>query len=125
MKKEFLFVYGKLRQGGALPMADHFAGSRSVGNATADGSLYDLGQYPSLVLDGSGSRVLGEVYEIDDETLKQLDAIEASAGYYRTQEKVTAGGRRLACWIYLPDPNVSVGGKLIGSGDWIAYKKGE
>jgi gamma-glutamylcyclotransferase (GGCT)/AIG2-like uncharacterized protein YtfP len=44
-----------------------------VADAKVSGSLYDLGPYPGLGLNESKSVVVGEVYEVDDETLNKLD----------------------------------------------------
>lgn len=121
MNKYVLFVYGKLRRGGGLEMADNFSGSKLVGTATVNGLLYDLGDYPGLVLDGSGGRVKGEVYEIEDETMIELDAVEASADYHRKQAQVALGERKITCWIYLPNPNRCLDREVIASGDWIEY----
>lgn len=75
-----LFVYGLLRPGFAgfaelnLSAAVHVLGSDSVA-----GSLYDLGDYPGMTLDGRGV-VHGElIAPYDDTVLERLDAYE---GYY-------------------------------------------
>jgi gamma-glutamylcyclotransferase (GGCT)/AIG2-like uncharacterized protein YtfP len=123
MGDHLLFVYGKLRKGGALPMDENFPGSVFVDDARVNGKLYDLGRFPGLVIDGSVSKALGAVYEIDDETLKQLDEIEASAGYYRELHDVTVDGRTVTGWIYLPDRKKCTDDKLIESGDWIEHSR--
>jgi gamma-glutamylcyclotransferase (GGCT)/AIG2-like uncharacterized protein YtfP len=123
MNRELIFVYGKLRKGGEMPMDENFPGSAFVAEATVSGMLYDLGRYPGLVIEPSGSRVIGAVYEVDDETLKRLDEIEASAKYYRRQYHVDLGERTETCWIYLPEPESCAGGQLIASGDWIEHSR--
>ncbi|PYS79511.1 MAG: hypothetical protein DMF70_12915 [Acidobacteria bacterium] len=69
MNKHLVFVYGTLRRGSARAMSIRFPGSRFVADAKVSGSLYDLGAYPGLLLDESNSMVIGEVYEVDNETL--------------------------------------------------------
>src|SRR5438270_3155908 len=113
MEENLLFVYGKLRKGGALPMDENFAGASFVGNATVNGKLYDLGQFPGLVLDGSDSQVLGAVYKIDDDTITRLDEIEASAEYFRQRRTAVVAKEKVDCWIYLPDPRKCTNDKLI------------
>ena len=121
MNDQFLFVYGKLRKGGALPMDENFPGATFVGEATVNGRLYDLGRFPGLVMDGSESKVHGAVYKIDDATLQELDEIEASAEYYRQLKEASIGDEVVKCWIYLPDPQKCSDDKLIESGDWIEH----
>ena len=105
MNKHLVFVYGTLRQGGVRAMPDLFPDSKFIGKGHVSGSLYDLGPYPCLLLDGSNSPVIGEVYEIDDDILNKLDEIEASSDYWRKQVEVALGSRRMTCWVYAPDSN--------------------
>jgi gamma-glutamylcyclotransferase (GGCT)/AIG2-like uncharacterized protein YtfP len=78
-KTNKLFVYGTLM--GALPGASRAASIR--------GSLYHLGGYPGVKLDGKGT-VLGQVYEIEsDEQLQSLDRYEGTPNLY-TREITTA-----------------------------------
>lgn len=123
MNKHQIFVYGTLRQGGLRAMPQLFPTAKFVGRASVSGSLYDLGDYPGLLLDESGSAVVGEVYEIDDEILRQLDEIEASSDYGRKQVEVSLGHDRTSCWIYAPDANFSSERPLIASGDWIEHAR--
>ena len=123
MKRELIFVYGKLRKGGEMPMDENFAGSAFVSDATVSGKLYDLGRYPGFAIEGSDSQVIGAVYEVDEETFARLDEIEGSAEYFRRQCDVDLGDRTATCWIYLPDPKSCAGGKLISSGDWIEHSR--
>ena len=123
MDKHLVFVYGTLRRGGVRAMPEIFPGSKFVGDAKASGRLYDLGAYPGLVSDESGSPVAGEVYEVDDETLSKLDGIEASSYYVRKRVEVSAGDDRMTCWVYEPNPELYSLRTLITSGDWIEYAK--
>lgn len=123
MGDHLLFVYGKLRKGGALPMDENFPGATFVGNATVQGKLYDLGRFPGLVMNGSESKVLGAVYTVDDATLQQLDEIEASAEYYRQLKDAFVGDEQITCWIYLPNSQQCTEDKLIASGDWIEHSR--
>jgi gamma-glutamylcyclotransferase (GGCT)/AIG2-like uncharacterized protein YtfP len=123
MDKNRVFVYGTVRRGGVRAMDDLFPGARFVGGGEVSGRLYDLGEYPGLQLGGSDSQVVGEVYEIDDETLNKLDDIEASSDYRRGRIEVSLGGDRVTCWVYAPAREVCLGRRLIESGDWIEYAK--
>ena len=104
-------------------MADNFAGSKFLGEATVKGTLFDLGDYPGLLLDTSGQTVFGEVYEVDTETLKELDEFEATADYRRFQTTVSVMETSINCWVYCPDPERCEGLPRINSGDWIEYSR--
>lgn len=123
MSKHLVFVYGTLRRGGIRAMPDLFPAAKFAGTAKVDGNLYDMGAYPGLLLDESGSTVTGEVYEIDDEILLELDEIEASSNYWRKQVKVALGNQTMPCWVYGPKPEFYSLTTLIPSGDWIEYAR--
>ena len=73
------FVYGTLLNG--MSRFDALLGADFLGLAFARGDLYDLGDFPGMVA-GNG-RVYGELYEIDDGILSELDQIE---GYFPGRE---------------------------------------
>ncbi len=76
MQQDRIFVYGTLRRGGG---ADAFlAACRFLRAATVRGTLYDLGDYPALTLDGS-DQVHGEIWSCTPETLMILDSYEGVA----------------------------------------------
>lgn len=121
MNKHLVFVYGSLRRGSAGAMSVRFPASKFIAEAHVNGSLYDLGDYPGLLLNEANSLVTGEVYEVDDELLNELDAFEASSNYRRKQVEISLGGDRKVCWTYEPDPEFYSLRTLITSGDWIEY----
>ena len=123
MNKHLVFVYGTLRRGGGRAMSVRFPNSKFIADAQVSGGLYDLGAYPGLLLDGSNSLVVGEVYEVDDETLNELDEFEASSHYRRKQVEISLGARRGVCWTYEPDLEFYSPRTLITSGDWVEYAK--
>lgn len=102
-------------------MSMRFPNSKFVAPAKVSGSLYDLGEYPGLVLNESNSPVTGEVYEVDDELLNELDEFEASSNYLRKQVEISLGTLKRMCWTYEPDPECYSLHKLITSGDWLEY----
>jgi gamma-glutamylcyclotransferase (GGCT)/AIG2-like uncharacterized protein YtfP len=121
MSKHLIFVYGTLRRGGVRAMPGLFPHSKFVGQAHVAGGLYDMGEYPALLLGGSSSPVRGEVYEIDDKILSELDEIEASSLYRRLQVEVVVGDEKMLCWVYVGDSELCPQGVLITSGDWIEH----
>jgi len=123
MTKHLLFVYGTLRKDGVNAMPKLYPNSTFVGSSSVNGRLYDMGGYPAIVLDDNASPVIGEVYEIDDETLAKLDAFELDADYHRTAVEITVTSMPTWCWVYRPLAEVSSGKPEVASGDWIAYEQ--
>lgn len=121
MNKHFVFIYGTLRQGSAGSMSTRFPNSKFIAEAKVNGSLYDLGSYPGLLLDESNATVVGEVYEVDDDLVNQLDEFEGSSNYVRKQVEVSFAGQKTNCWTYEPDAEFYRFEKLIASGDWMEY----
>lgn len=76
-----------------------------------------------MLLNESNSLVMGEVYEVDDETLNKLDDLESATNYLRKQVEISLGTHRRMCWTYEPDPEFYSPRTLITSGDWIEYAK--
>jgi gamma-glutamylcyclotransferase (GGCT)/AIG2-like uncharacterized protein YtfP len=123
MNKHLIFIYGSLRRGSAGAMSIRFPNSKFVAEAKVNGNLYDLGLYPGLVLNGSNSLVTGEVYEVDDEVLSELDDFEATSNYCRRQVEIPLGNQLTVGWTYEPNPGSYDPDALITSGDWIEYAK--
>lgn len=123
MNSHLVFVYGTLRSGSAGAMSVRFPSSKFVSNAQVSGKLYDLGPYPGLVLNESSALVVGEVYEVDDQTLNEMDAFEAGSDYVRKQVEISLANEQRAGWTYEPNPESYSLRKLITSGDWIEYAR--
>jgi gamma-glutamylcyclotransferase (GGCT)/AIG2-like uncharacterized protein YtfP len=123
MSKHLVFVYGTLRRGGPGAMSIRFPNSKFIADAEVSGSLYDLGSYPGLLLNESNSLAIGEVYEVDDDTLSRMDEFEASSHYLRKQVEISIGNDSETCWIYEPNPEFYSLRTLITSGDWIEYAR--
>jgi gamma-glutamylcyclotransferase (GGCT)/AIG2-like uncharacterized protein YtfP len=121
MNEQLVFVYGTLRRAGAGSMTIRFPTARFVADADVSGSLYDLGTYPGLQLGETDALVTGEIYEIDDEVLTQLDDFEASSNYLRKRVEISVGPETKWCWVYEPDPEYYSLSTLITSGDWLEY----
>ena len=84
-----VFVYGTLKrshQRNHVLVNQTFIGEATT---TADYRMYDLGDYPGLkeVEPGSGVGVQGEIYQVDQACLRQLDQIEGvDQGLYQRRE---------------------------------------
>lgn len=122
--RHLIFIYGSLRRGCENEIARTFPGASFVSQASVNGALYDLGDYPALVLDDAGEKVMGEIYEIDEALLTELDEFELASDYHRSPVTASAGSDQRQCWVYVPSKETCAGKSLIPSGDWIAFAKG-
>ena len=94
-----LFVYGTLRSGG--PATATLQGCTRIAAVTIEGTLYDLGDHPALLLYGT-TLVHGEVWRCPLDLLPLLDAYEGvDRGLFR-RIALTAG--EFACWAYVAGP---------------------
>ena len=136
-----VFVYGTLRRGEQRDINLLVPAPRWIGQASVEGVLYDLGDYPGLVLEPDAYRaqekVRGEVYEITDELEHLLDEIEEVApkpsGEYAKRQLLvhlepslaTNEGRPacvLTCLVYEVTQGRVAGCPVISSGDWVGYR---
>ena len=126
MKKYLVAVYGSLRRG----MGNHqyyLSSSEYKGafSTEPEYTLHSLSYYPGLKLDGNTSIVM-EVYEVDEETLKNLNRLEGyrpgeTSTFYDRIEINTPWGKAFT-YIYVnPLPKESI----VESGDWCKYKNEE
>lgn len=110
---EYLFAYGTLRPGFApsrvAPLVDRL---EPVGEGILWGFLYDLGEYPGLVLGSqAGHRISGSVFRLPEEAdfLTALDAYEGfepdcpeASVFVRLETTVEMmDGTPIACWVYV------------------------
>jgi gamma-glutamylcyclotransferase (GGCT)/AIG2-like uncharacterized protein YtfP len=136
-----VFVYGTLRQGEQRDINLLTPAPRRIGQASVEGVLYDLGDYPGLVLGRDQhpgqKKVSGEVYEITDALERLLDEIEEVApqpsGEYAKRQvlvllrpsHVPAEGEKshaLICLVYEAAPDRVADCPVISSGDWVGYR---
>lgn len=134
---DVIFVYGTLRQDVGHPMGsllrEH---ARSLGPATALGTLFDAGPYPAArPPDDEASVIHGEAYEIldghADELLVALDEYEGCprpgegpALFVReTCDVLLERGGLRAAWIWYYARS-TVGLPRVAEGDWLDYQPG-
>ena len=123
MKKYLVAVYGSLRSG----MGNHqyyLSDSEYKGTFSTEPeyTLHSLQWYPGLKLNGNTSIVM-EVYEVDEETLKNLNRLE---GYYPGEKSTfydrieinTPWGKAFT-YIYVNELSKE---SIVESGDWVMYK---
>ena len=107
-----VFVYGTLLSG--RYNHDYFLkGVEFMGEATLQGyALYNLGSYPGII-PASGERVMGEVYQVDDQILARLDRLEGN-GWLYTRQVVGArvGEKDISVQVYIWNGEVHPGNKV-------------
>ena len=126
MKKYLVSVYGSLRFG----MGNHqyyLSDSEYKGTFSTEPeyTLHSLQWYPGLKLNGNTSVVM-EVYEVDEETLKNLNRLE---GYYPGEKSTfydrieinTPWGKAFT-YIYVNELSKE---SIVESGDWVGFKNKE
>lgn len=118
-----VFVYGTLRQGDDNDITRLHPAPRFVGPASVMGTLYHLGRYPGLVLQGS-TPVRGEVYAITAALERRLDEIEEiypqqTDEYFKRIIAVTVNGACIDCIVYEINPAYIAGKPVLTRGDWV------
>jgi gamma-glutamylcyclotransferase (GGCT)/AIG2-like uncharacterized protein YtfP len=79
-----------------------------------------LGSFPALV-EGGTTRVIGEVYQVDAQTLGALDRLEGVPRFYlRVPVRIE---RRCVVDAYVLPAERAQGRTVIESGDWRAYRR--
>lgn len=96
-----VFVYGTLMKGHGNHRY-YLSHSEYVGTGEISGyALYAVSSFPGIVPEGQ-ERVKGEVYKVDQDTLKRLDRLEGEGSIYLRKEiEVTVNGQSLMAWTYL------------------------
>jgi gamma-glutamylcyclotransferase (GGCT)/AIG2-like uncharacterized protein YtfP len=95
----YLFVYGTLRSD--LSDGVMLAAAERLTETTVEGTLYDLIDYPALMLYGS-TPVHGEVWRCPLELLERLDEHEGTdRGLFR---RVAVSAGDIPCWTYVAGP---------------------
>lgn len=98
-----------------------------VAPGVINGELYDIGDYPGLIINNGDNRVYGIVYDVDDETLAVIDDYEGYGPeqdqpnlYTRKLVNITAEGGVINAWVYIYNLPVT-GLPLISSGNYQEY----
>jgi gamma-glutamylcyclotransferase (GGCT)/AIG2-like uncharacterized protein YtfP len=118
-KLNTFFVYGTLKVGRPLDRQQLAKARTSVQEATIKGSIFSLGPYPTIKLDGKGL-VIGEVHTFPEKhvagILRMLDAIEGYSAaspelglYNRHIVKATIDGSDEVVDAYVYEYNGEVG----------------
>ena len=123
-----LFVYGTLRRGGSNNIARLVPGAAFIAEASMRGKLFDLGDYPAMLVDETAGWVAGEIYAVPASGWPVLDALEEIVtperphGYYfRVGANARLGDATLvSCEVYVANPATLRLTRQIEHGDWMA-----
>ena len=126
MKKYLVSCYGSLRRG----MGNHqyyLSDSEYKGTFSTEPeyTLHSLQWYPGLKLNGNTSVVM-EVYEVNEDTLKNLNRLEGycpgeKSTFYDRIEIDTPWGKAFT-YIYVNELSKE---SIVESGDWVGFKNKE
>ena len=122
----YVFVYGTLRK--QQTNAHYLYGAKCIANnAWTYGKLFDTNEgYPAMIC-MSEDKVYGEVYEVDDKTLKKLDELEEYTGnrekdlYDRITQTIYFEDRNMSAYVYIAQGETMLQKHII-SGDWVCYQ---
>ena len=121
----FVFVYGTLQKGQRNDINLYQPQPLYIGSARVKGQLYSRGWYPGIRLGGE-QWVVGEVYQVSEQLLAQLDILEEvapvpSGEYQRIQIGVECAGQQLVCDIYELCELCAAQSTAIEDGDWVKF----
>jgi len=115
-----IFVYGTLRMGQCrnhvLSDSEYLGGARTKPEFT----MWDLGPYPAVTNFGADS-IAGEVYEVDERTLAELDRIEGHPRLYRRTDIELADGQPVQTYLYACEQGTLAYSNRVPSGDWCQH----
>lgn len=121
MSKVRVFVYGTLRKG--FGNHDRYMGTAEFVGSTKTQPVFTMramcyAAFPGAFVGGS-TALVGEVYLVDETTLRRLDEMEGHPYDYKREEFLLEDGS--TAWIYArqyaykDDP-------IVESGDWVVFK---
>ncbi len=123
-KTPYIFVYGTLMSGfgnNAL-----LKNSRLVEAATTEDNLVLLANSIPYLLDEEGkSYVRGEIYEVNENSLKKIDQLEGHPDWYSRKiiSVVTDLGDKMEAWVYFMPRSKAGNATVVESGDYREYMK--
>jgi gamma-glutamylcyclotransferase (GGCT)/AIG2-like uncharacterized protein YtfP len=115
-KREKVFVYGSLRKG--LWLSHYLKTSKYLGEVWVPGVLFQNPhisgeKVPGMTLGSATSTVVGEIYEVTPEVLRDLDLAESHPWLYKRELAATTDGQ--VVWVYTWPHSTH---PPIPSGDW-------
>ncbi|TWR31449.1 gamma-glutamylcyclotransferase [Mucilaginibacter pallidiroseus] len=126
--QHLLFVYGTLLLADNDIVRQLRQHSCFVTHGTIRGALYDIGEYPGLIMNSpTVALVQGNVYEVDEVALKIVDDYEGFGPgqdepflYLREMKDIETDKVIVKAWVYIYDHDIT-GLTPIVSGNYIEY----
>jgi gamma-glutamylcyclotransferase (GGCT)/AIG2-like uncharacterized protein YtfP len=110
-----LFVYGTLKSG-HHNNSYFMKGCKFIGAAVSREAAYSMIGQGIPYLRGGEQRVLGEVWEVEDEALRRIDDLEGHPHHYcREQREFICRGKDMTAWVYMATKDYEFGEKYQGS----------
>jgi gamma-glutamylaminecyclotransferase len=99
MNTHFVFVYGSLMKG--FHNHDFLWEAKFIKETTTKDKyrMISMGGFPAVLKTHSDYKIHGEVYEIDDYALEELDHLEGNGSFYK-REQIRVDGFGKPVWIY-------------------------
>lgn len=127
MTTHLVFVYGTLRARQSNHRVMERVGAVRVSKDAVSTepafTMRDLGAYPAIFRDGSTS-ITGEVYEVDDDGLRELDIFEGVPTLYSRERVRLTDGTKAWAYVMKGRTQQRQHGNEVISGDWVEYLKG-
>ncbi len=114
-----VFVYGSLMKN--YWNHHYLKDSEFLGQGTLNGyEMYQVSSFPGIVKK-PGENVLGEIYSIDEATLKALDRLEHEGYMYvRKEENLNIKNEVLKAYVYVWNQGIIPGYKKVKTMPWMA-----
>lgn len=96
-EREIVFVCGRLRPGAEL--SGLLPGKDLLGAATVGGKLFEISGTPGLVLLPSASEVKGELFQVSEERLAELDALVGEE-FERVRATASSEKEQREVWVW-------------------------
>ena len=119
MTTHLCFVYGSLLRGEANHRLLQRARFVRAARTSPVFTMVDLGAFPGILAGGT-TAIAGEVYEVDEDTLRALDRLEGHPTFYRRHE-VELDDRSFASAYLLPAPRLR-SFPAVTSGSWLEHR---
>jgi len=119
-----LFVYGTLRQGGSNNKS-FLSNSKYLGkDKVKDFALYSIYGLP-VIMPKKDWSVVVEVYEINTQTLEEIDRLEGTPFFYKRKEVTSVAGKTGFIYYQENSGNEQVEGRVpMEHGDWKKWSNG-
>ncbi|NUQ33579.1 MAG: gamma-glutamylcyclotransferase [Planctomycetaceae bacterium] len=112
-----IFVYGSLLRDQPNHAFLHTANFIGTARTMPRYDMVTLGDFPAM-LEGGATAIVGELYDVDQPTLNELDKLEEHPRFYMRAMIVLETGESVAAYILGRD--MAEGLPRIASGDWRA-----